>query len=61
MAGTPRYARFLGKPDSEGAVLADAVSAIVDTLDTIRTRVNANASISAGDVTAFKVLKIGTG
>ena len=61
MSASPRYARFLGKPDSEEAALADAVAAIVDTLDTIRTRVNANASISAGDITAFKVLKIGTG
>lgn len=61
MAGTPQYVRGMGRPGSEEAVLLDCVSAIVDTLDTFRTRVNASASISAGDVTAFKILPAGPG
>lgn len=58
MAGTPRYVRLTGRIDSEEKVVLDAIAAIVDTLDTFRTRVNASATISAGDVTAFKVLTI---
>lgn len=61
MAGTTRYVRMMGKPDSEEAVVLDAIGAIVDTFETIRTRVNASATISAGDITAFKILKAGTG
>ena len=56
MAGTPRTVRLTGRIDSEERLIIDAISAIVDTLDTYRTRVNASAVINANDVTAFKIL-----
>lgn len=59
MAGTTRYVRAMGKPDSEEAVVVEAINAIVTTLETYRTRVNASASISAGDNTSFSIVMIG--
>jgi hypothetical protein len=59
MAGTTRYVRAMGRPGSEEAVVIDALNAIVTTLETYRTRVNASASISAGDNTSFQIVTIG--
>ena len=56
MAGTPVYVRANGRPDSEEAACIAALNALVDTMDTIRTRVNADAEIESADITAFKVL-----
>jgi hypothetical protein len=51
----------MGRPGSEEAVLLDAVNAIADTLDLMRTRINAAATIDAADVTCFKILPAGPG
>ena len=58
MAGTTQYVRSMGKPGSEEATILDAINAIVTTLETYRTRINANASISAGDNTSFSIVSV---
>ncbi len=55
VSGATRTVKVLGRPDSEHQVFLTVLNAISDTFAAYRTKVNANAAITGGDTTCYKV------